>query len=143
MYHLWPEGEYPDILLVHTTASFDGYTTSLFNETFSEANSTSHKSEVRVQITHLEKDVSYKSLSHYCYIRCIASVHGYVLYYSCMLYDVYTGLVVQRSHYTHIVTTHHPHTITIITTYPKREQETQSQPHPPHRKADTEKITLF
>ena len=84
-----------------------------------------------------------EKVSHYCYIRCIASIHDYVLYYSCMLYDVYTGLVVQRSHYTHIVTTHHPHTITIITTYPKREQETQSQPHPPHRKADTEKITLF
>ena len=57
-----------------------------------------------------------------------------------MLYDVYTGLVVQRSHYTHIVTTHHPHTITIITTYPKREQETQSQQQPPHRKADTEEM---
>ena len=55
-----------------------------------------------------------------------------------MLYDVYRGLVVQRSHYTHIVTIHHPHTITIIT-----EQEMQSQPQPPHRKADTEKITLL
>ena len=151
MYHLWPEGEYPDILLVHTTkgmqVSMD--TQLLCSMEHSQRLTAPHTNQMSGSKSPTWRKMSVTShqekVSHYCYIhiRCIASVHDYVLYYSCMLYDVYTCLVVQRSHYTHIVTTHHPHTITIITTYPKREQETQSQPQPPHRKADTEKITLF
>ena len=111
MYHLWPESEYPDILLVHTTkgmqVSMD--TQLLCSMEHSQRLTAPHKSEVKVQITHLEKDVSYKSprkiLLH---IRCIASVHDYVLYYSCMLYDVYTGLVL-HPHCHHSPSSHHNH----------------------------------
>ena len=62
VYHLWPEGEYPDILLVHTTkgmqVSMD--TQLLCSMEHSQRLTAPHTNQMSgSKIAHLEKDVSY------------------------------------------------------------------------------------